>query len=62
MLNTLKLTQEEIEEAKAWINDCQWRDIGVYLDVEDLSNEEIERGIDKHFNGGLEEFKRTCHE
>jgi hypothetical protein len=56
----MMLTQKEIEEAKAWILDCQWLDIRVYLDVDDLSIEEIEKAIDKHFDGGLEQFKRNC--
>jgi len=45
----MMLTQEEIEEAKAWILDCQWLDIHSEDDLDDLSNEEIEKGIDKHF-------------
>ncbi|MFM7440361.1 MAG: hypothetical protein ACKO2V_17485 [Snowella sp.] len=56
----MMLTQEEIEEAKAWILDCQWLDIHSEDDLDDLSNEEIEKGIDKHFDGGIEQFKRNC--
>lgn len=62
MSTTLKLTPEEIEEAKAWILDCEWRDIHCEDDLKELSDYEIEMGIEKHFNGGLEEFKRVCHE
>ena len=53
------LTQEEIEEARRWFEDCQWLDL---IDFDDLSMEEIEKGIDKHFDGGLEQFKRNCNE
>jgi hypothetical protein len=56
----MMLRQEEIEEAKALILDCQWLDIHSEDDLDDLSNEEIEKGIDKHFDGGIEQFKRNC--
>jgi hypothetical protein len=56
----MKLTPEEIEEAKNWILDCQWLDIQFDDDLDNLSNEEIEQGIDKHYDGGLEQFKRNC--
>jgi hypothetical protein len=59
-MEKMMLTQKEIEEAKAWILDCQWLDIHSEDDLDDLSNEEIEQGIDKHFDGGLEQFKRNC--
>jgi hypothetical protein len=59
-MGKMMLTQKEIEEAKAWILDCQWLDIHSEDDLDDLSNEEIEQGIDKHFDGGLEQFKRNC--
>jgi hypothetical protein len=52
------LTEKEIEEAKAWILDCEWFDIHSEDDLSDLSNIEIEKGIDKHYDGGLEQFKR----
>jgi hypothetical protein len=53
----MMLTEKEIEEAKRWFEDCQWLDL---IDFDDLSIEEIEQGIDKHFDGGLEQFKRNC--
>jgi hypothetical protein len=56
-MGKMMLTQKEIEEAKRWFEDCQWLDI---IDFDDLSIEEIEQGIDKHFDGGLEQFKRNC--
>jgi hypothetical protein len=56
-MEKMMLTQEEIEEARRWFDDCQWLDL---IDFDDLSNEEIEQGIDKHFDGGIEQFKRNC--
>ena len=53
------LTEKEIDEARAWFNDCQWLDL---IDFDYLSVEEIEQGIDRHFDGGLEQFKRNCNE
>ncbi|AFZ27236.1 hypothetical protein Cylst_5200 [Cylindrospermum stagnale PCC 7417] len=57
----LKLSPQLIKAAKEWIADCTWRDI-TEDDIELLSDEEIERGIQRHYSGGIEAFKQACSE
>ena len=52
------LTPEEIEEARNWIADCHWADL-TEEDIRLLTPQEIELGIKKFFDGGIEEF-RNC--
>lgn len=51
-----KLTKEELAAAREWIADCCWPDLEPE-DVEELTDDEVERGIRRHFEGGLDEFK-----
>ncbi|NJN13664.1 MAG: peptide ABC transporter substrate-binding protein [Richelia sp. RM1_1_1] len=51
------LNPEQLRQAKDWISDCCWEDLDPE-DVEELTPDQIERGIDKNFDGGLEAFKR----
>lgn len=46
-------TSDEIEQAHAWIADCEWSD----LDADDeLSDAEVVRGVARHYDGGWEQF------
>jgi hypothetical protein len=58
-----QLTKEELKLAREWVLDCQWRDIESEDDLNELSDAQIERGIKKHFSGGITEFKNVyCNE
>lgn len=43
-----------IAEMRNWVIDCQWADND--LDVEDMPEETLLYGIQRHFEGGIEEF------
>jgi hypothetical protein len=58
----MKLDQRELSEARAWIKDCVWLDLDSAEDIDDLSDLQIERGIARHFAGGIEEFKNCVQE
>jgi hypothetical protein len=54
-----KLTQTELEAARDWLKDCVWANMESE-DFDDVSDCAIERGVAKHYSGGVEEFKRNC--
>jgi hypothetical protein len=39
-----EVTKAQIDEARIWIRDCSWLDEAA--DLEDLTDEEVRRGID----------------
>ncbi|MEH2379175.1 MAG: peptide ABC transporter substrate-binding protein [Nostoc sp.] len=53
-----KLTPEELLEARDWIKDCcpSWRDLNKE-DVDGLTDEEVTRGVQRNFSGGISQFK-----
>ena len=56
MVMTMKLTPDELKAAREWISECYWPDLD---DADELSDREIERGIARHFDGGIAAFKAT---
>lgn len=44
-MNIQEVTKAQIIEAQAWIRDCSWLDEAE--DLEDLTYEEVRRGIDR---------------
>lgn len=59
----MSLSQEQLKYAREWIAECA--DAGVFrdleaCDVDDLTDAEIERAIERHFGGGLEAFKEAA--
>jgi hypothetical protein len=57
-MNMQEVTKAQIIEAKAWIRDCSWLDKAE--DLEDLTDEEVRRGIDRHYDGGWTQFLVNC--
>ena len=59
----LELNQSELEEARDWIKDClgSWRDLETEEDVDDLSDSQVIKGINKNYCGGLKAFKESCN-
>ncbi|MEM6403714.1 MAG: peptide ABC transporter substrate-binding protein [Cyanobacteria bacterium P01_D01_bin.116] len=62
MTKKTKLPPELLQEARGWISDCigTWRDIHSKEDIEALTPNEIEKGIEIHYSGGLEGFISAC--
>lgn len=53
--NNPKLPTELIKAAKEWIKDCQWGDLDSD-DVDELSDVEVENGVNRHYDGGIKQF------
>lgn len=56
----LTLTAAELLHARDWIMDCTWGDIDSDEDIEQMTDAEIQRGIARHFSGGIAAFKQSC--
>ena len=41
------------DQARAWIADCTWAD---QPDVDSLTDEQVKRGIERHYDGGWAGF------
>jgi hypothetical protein len=44
---------EQLTEARGWISDCVWAD---EVDVDELSDSAVKRGIARHYDGGVAQF------
>ncbi len=53
-----QLTANELLWAEDWIKEClPWRDLSCPEEVGELTEQEIIRGIKRHYSGGIKEFK-----
>jgi hypothetical protein len=57
-MNMKAVTQAQRNEAQEWIRDCSWLDEAE--DLEDLTDKEVRRGIDQHYEGGWTQFLVNC--
>lgn len=57
-INTTAYTAAQIQDMKNWIMDCVWQDLDTD-DVAQLTDTEVLRGVQKHYDGGLAEFMRS---
>lgn len=53
-----EVTKAQISEARLWIRDCNWLDEDE--DLEDLTDAEVRRGIERHYDGGWIQFLAHC--
>src|SRR5579862_5063716 len=49
-----------IKQMREWVKDCQWADLAEE-DVDELSEEELLRGIQNNYDGGIREFIRNSN-
>jgi hypothetical protein len=47
-----------IKQMRDWIKDCQWADLPDEAAVDELSDEEVLRGIQNNYDGGIKDFLR----
>lgn len=56
-----QLSAAQMIAAREWISDCQWREV-----VDDpgfawtLTDDQVERAIERHYEGGTVAFIATC--
>jgi hypothetical protein len=55
----MTLTNEELHYARTWVAECDWADLDDE-DVAELTDEEIVDGIEAHYEGGVEQFKKDA--
>lgn len=57
----LRLNREQLIEARAWLSDCAWGEEaeGDRLNFDTMSDRAIERGVARHFDGGINAFLET---
>jgi hypothetical protein len=61
-LNTQIMTQlppysaADIDAMKDWILDCHWADIDDEDEIHEMSDEQILRGVNRHYVGGVHQF------
>ncbi len=53
-----QFTPEQIAAMREWVADCQWGDMDPE-DLASLSDEQIIKGVNKHYDGGIREFLRA---
>lgn len=47
---------ELLKQMRDWVKDCQWGDVYDESDVDELSDIEILKGVDQHYDGGIKQF------
>lgn len=57
----MRLTPSQLLEARAWLAELVFADMDPE-EFETISDQKIERGIARHFDGGISGFILTCDE
>ena len=55
----MRLTPSQLAEAREWLSECVWGDMDPE-DFDTVSDRAIERGIARHYDGGISGFLLTC--
>lgn len=51
----MKLQPHQLADARAWIADCEWANLGSE-DVGELTDEQVIAGVARHYEGGIQQF------
>lgn len=49
-------TDDQIKLMRDWVNDCQWREDADNDFIDELTDLEILKGVNRHYEGGLTSF------
>jgi hypothetical protein len=52
---------EVIKAMRDWVKDCQWGDVQDESDVDDMSNTQIIKGVERYYEGGVKAFLRDSN-
>ncbi len=57
-----RLSADQLKQAREWAADCHWRDSEPedFADPSLWSDEQIARGIERHYDGGISQFLTDC--
>ena len=51
------MNTREINEAKDWLKDCEWREgFDAHSEIDAASDEQIIKAIEKNYAGGVKQF------
>lgn len=53
---SIRVTEEQLEQARNWIAEITWRDIHGNDDIDELTPTEIVGGVNRHHSGGWSGF------
>jgi hypothetical protein len=53
--------KELLKEARDWIKDCSFSDIEDDEQVDEMTDEQIWKGISKHYGGGIAQFMKDSN-
>jgi hypothetical protein len=51
-------SRAEIHAAREWVEECSWKEDPE--DIAEMTDDEIVRGVDKHYEGGWRQFREDC--
>lgn len=54
------LNQSQLAQTREWVKDCQWGENFEEDEIDALPASQIEKGIEKHYDGGLKAFINDC--
>lgn len=54
------MTPNVIAEMRDWLSDCQWADMSPE-DFDDLTDDELRRGVERFYDGGMARFLTDFH-
>ena len=57
----IPLRENHMDDMRDWLKDCVWADMDS-ADVNDLSDSAILRGINRHYDGGVDQFRADAGE
>lgn len=49
-----------LDAARDWVKDCTWADAEDDSDIDDMTAEQITRGVQRHYDGGIAQFLQDC--
>ena len=49
------MTAEQIQQARDWLNDCEWSDLDDN-DINEMPDASVIAGIARHYDGGIQQF------
>ena len=53
----IEVSKEALSAMREWVSECQWGDLGDG-DIDELSDEQILRGVQRSYSGGIAQFIR----
>lgn len=56
-----EINEDLLTEMRGWVSDCVWADMDEE-EIAELSRDQLLRGVEKHYVGGVRQFVIDCGE